>query len=281
MRLITLSALFRLTRFWNLVIIALAQYFAAIFLISSKANVFYDWRLFLLSLSTVLIAAAGYIINDYYDIKIDLINKPDRVVIGKSITRRYAILFHTFISSLGIILGFVLSWRIGAINITCVFLLWLYSNNLKRQPLIGNVLVAILTGLSIDLVNLLYDLHNTLVIIYSLFAFFMTLVREIVKDMEDMKGDYTFGCRTLPIIWGIRKTKWLLYFILTIFLAVVFILNLNYHLMPSYFLILFLFLPIGLLVIRLARADTKKEFYQLSQACKIIMLLGITSMVFI
>ena len=159
--------------------------------------------------------------------------------------------------------------------------LWLYSNNLKRQPLIGNVLVAILTGLSIDLVDLLYDLHNTLVIIYSLFAFFMTLVREIVKDMEDMKGDYTFGCRTLPIIWGIRKTKWVLYFILTIFLAVVFILNLTYHLMPSYFLILFLFLPIGLLVIRLARADTKKEFYQLSQACKIIMLLGITSMVFI
>jgi 4-hydroxybenzoate polyprenyltransferase len=281
MRLITLSALFRLTRFWNLVIIALAQYFAAVFLTSSNVNIFADWRLFLLSLSTVLIAAAGYIINDYYDIKIDLINKPDRVVIGKSITRRYAILFHTFISSTGIMLGFVLGWRIGAINMTCVFLLWLYSNNLKRQPLIGNVLVAILTGLSIDLINLLYNLHNTLVIIYSLFAFFMTLVREIVKDMEDMKGDYTFGCRTLPIIWGIRKTKWLLYLILVLFLLEVFLLNQNYHLMPFHFLIVFLFLPITLLVIRLAKADTKKEFYQLSQACKIIMLLGILSMIFI
>ena len=210
MRLITLSALFRLTRFWNLVIIAIAQYFAAAFLLHLNFSVFSDWQLFVLSLSTVLIAAAGYIINDYYDIKIDLINKPDRVVIGKSITRRYAILFHTFISSIGILLGFVAGWKIGAINFLCVFLLWLYSNNLKRQPFIGNLAVAVLTGLSIDMINLLYNLHNTLIIIYSLFAFFMTLVREIVKDMEDMKGDTTFGCRTLPIVGGIRRTKNLL-----------------------------------------------------------------------
>ncbi len=281
MRLITILALFRLTRFWNLVIIAFAQFFAAAFLLDLHLSVFRDWHLFALSISTLLIAAAGYIINDYYDIKIDLINKPDRVVIGKSITRRYAILFHTFISSTGILLGVVVGWKIGAINFLCVFLLWLYSNNLKRQPFIGNLAVAVLTGLSIDMINLLYNLHNTLVIIYSLFAFFMTLVREIVKDMEDMKGDTTFGCRTLPIVWGIRKTKNLLYVIILFFAIEVIAINKYYLLMPAYYFILILFFPLAILIFRLIRADTKKEFYQLSQLCKLILLMGIMSMIFI
>jgi 4-hydroxybenzoate polyprenyltransferase len=281
MHLISLSALVRLTRFWNLVIIALAQYFAVIFLLSLGYSALSDWRLFALSLSTVLIAAAGYIINDYYDIKIDLINKPDRVVIGKSITRRYAIFFHTSISIIGIAIGFLLNWKIGFINFVCVFLLWLYSNNLKRQPLTGNLVVAILTGLSIGLVNLLYQSPNRLVIIYALFAFFMTLLREIVKDMEDMKGDNTFGCKTLPIVWGIRKTKWLLYAITALFSVVVLILNFQFKLMPHSYFLAFLFLPMFVLIVRLIKADTKNEFYKLSQLCKVIMLLGIGSMVFI
>ncbi len=273
--------LFKLTRFWNLVIIAIAQYFAAAFLVRLNVSVFSDWRLFVLSLSTGSIAAAGYIINDYYDIKIDLINKPERVVIGKSIARRYAILFHTIISFVGILLGLLLSWKIGAVNFVCVFLLWLYSNNLKRQPFIGNFVVAALTGLSIELINLLYNQHNTLVIIFALFAFFMTLVREIVKDMEDMKGDTTFGCRTLPIVLGIRKTKRVVYFIIFIFSIVVLILNIQYSLLLAAYFIGFLLLPMTILMIRLARADTIKEFYQLSQLCKLIMLSGIISMLFI
>lgn len=281
MRFITLVALFRLTRFWNLVIIAIAQYFAAAFLFKIKQGVIWDWRLFVFSLSTILIAAAGYIINDYYDIKIDLINKPDRVVIGKSITRRYAILFHTFISSLGIILGTLVSLKIGLVNIICFFLLWLYSNKLKRLPFIGNLLVAILTGLAIGLVNLLYEVNNTLVVIYALFALFVTLVREIVKDIEDMKGDNTFGCKTLPILWGIRKTKWLLYLIIATFALVAIFFNITYNLLPPYYFVVILFLPLGFMVFRLVRADTKKEFYQLSQFCKVIMLLGIFSMMLI
>ncbi|MFN7328019.1 MAG: UbiA family prenyltransferase, partial [Bacteroidota bacterium] len=100
-----LVSLFRLTRFWNLTIIAFAQFFTAACLFQRGAGVFIDVWLFILSASTILIAAAGYIINDYYDVKIDLINKPERVVIGKSITRRYAIFFHTALSFLGVALG--------------------------------------------------------------------------------------------------------------------------------------------------------------------------------
>ncbi|MCA6380376.1 MAG: geranylgeranylglycerol-phosphate geranylgeranyltransferase [Cytophagales bacterium] len=273
--------LFRLTRFWNLAIIAFAQYFTAYFLFHQGLLVFADFWLFLIVASTVMIAAAGYIINDYYDIKIDLINKPDRVVIGKTITRRYAIFFHTVISVAGVGKGLLINWKVGAVNFVSVFLLWLYSNNLKRLPLIGNLVVALLTGLSIFLLSFLYEQYLPLVITYSLFAFFMTLIREIVKDMEDMKGDTTFGCRTLPIVWGIRKTKSFLYGTILAFSFLV--LWLDYHQLKLswiYFIPL-LFVPMSILFYRLLKADTKKEFFQLSQLCKIIMLLGICSMIFV
>ncbi|HNR74151.1 MAG TPA: geranylgeranylglycerol-phosphate geranylgeranyltransferase [Cyclobacteriaceae bacterium] len=275
----SLQALIRLTRFWNLVIIAMAQYFAACFLIDRA--LIWDWQLLVLALSTTIIAAAGYIINDYYDIKIDLINKPERVVIGKGIPRRYALLFHTFLSVIGIALGFLLGLRVAAIHLVSVFLLWWYSNNLKRQPFIGNFVVALLTGLSVWLVNVVYYENHILVSIYALFSFFITLVREIVKDMEDLKGDNTFGCKTLPIVWGLRRTKWVIYGLLMLFALVVMYLNYEYTKLPEYYFLIFLFMPLGLFVARLVVADTKKDFYWLSQWCKIIMLLGILSMVFI
>ena len=149
-----IESMLKLTRVGNLIIIALAQYFTAGFLIGM--HTLNDINLFLLSLSTVFIAAGGYIINDYYDVKIDYINKPHRVVIGKSITRRYAILFHIALSFAGIVLGFYLSWRIAGVNMLSVFLLWLYSNNLKRLPFVGNLTVAFLTGLAVFIIDVFY-----------------------------------------------------------------------------------------------------------------------------
>ncbi|MFM8832246.1 MAG: geranylgeranylglycerol-phosphate geranylgeranyltransferase [Cytophagales bacterium] len=274
-------SLFRLTRFWNLAIIAFAQFFAAVFLFRQGLHAFAHMWLYILSLATVFIAAAGYIINDYYDIKIDLINKPERVVIGKTITRRYAILFHTVISVTGVVLGFLINWKIGVINFVSAFLLWLYSNNLKRQPLIGNVLVSLLTGLSVFVLVFLYEQFHVLVFVYALFAFFMTLIREVVKDMEDVKGDNTFGCKTLPIVWGIRRTKVLLYVLIAILSCVVVLLDFYQLNIPLIYFVPMLFLPMAFLMVRLVVADTKLQFYQLSQLCKLIMLLGIVSMIFI
>lgn len=273
-----LQSLLKLTRFGNLVIIALTQYFTAGFLLGM--HTLNDLELFFLSASTISIAAGGYIINDYYDVKIDYINKPERVVIGKSITRRYAILFHVILSTIGIALGAYLSWGIALVNAVSVFLLWLYSNNLKRLPFIGNVTVAILTGLAVIVVDLFYRSDNSLVLIYALFAFFITLVREIIKDMEDLKGDNSFGCKTLPIIWGIRKTKILLYVILVTFAGIVVILNQLYRALPFKYHLIFLFVPLLWLLYRLVRADMKKDFTRLSIFCKVIMMLGILSMAF-
>ena len=116
---------------------------------------------------------------------------------------------------------------------------------------------------------------------YSLFAFFMTLIREVVKDLEDMKGDTTFGCKTLPIVWGIRKTKYFLYGVISFFSIVVLWLDYQELKISWVYFIPLLFVPMSVLVFRLVKADTKKEFYQISQLCKVIMLLGICSMIFI
>lgn len=274
-----ITAFLRLTRTWNLVIIGLTQYFTAWFLVDPSTA--YDPKLFLLCVSTVAIAAGGYIINDYFDIKIDLINKPDRVVVGRNITRRFAIFFHVALSLAGIAIGLYLSLKIGVINFFSVVLLWFYSSNLKRQPFIGNFTVAILTGLAVLVVDVLYPPHHPLITIYAIFAFFMTLVREIIKDMEDLKGDNTFGCRTLPIVWGLRKTKFFIYAILGIFSLTVILFNQFYTRLAAVYFIMFLFVPLASLVTGLARADMKRDFKWLSAFCKMIMLLGILSMALI
>jgi 4-hydroxybenzoate polyprenyltransferase len=272
-----LQPLLQIARFWNLVIIAVAQYFTVAFLVDPKLLL--DWHLAVLSASTMIIAAAGYIINDYYDVKIDLINKPERVVVGRGVSRRYAILLHTALNAVGILFGLVLNWKIAVVNFFSVFMLWLYSNMLKRLPFVGNLVVALLTGGSIAIVWLLYPFAGkTSLVIYSMFAFFMTLVREIIKDMEDLKGDNTFGCKTLPIVWGLRRTKNLIYLLTFIFVLSVFLIHGLVEPLPMLYFSAFLFAPVAWLMIRLVRADTKKDFYQLSQLCKVIMVLGIFSM---
>lgn len=275
----TFSALLKITRFWNLVIIGFAQFFAAYFLVGYYTVL--DWRLYALSLSTIFVAAGGYIINDYYDVKIDLINKPGRVVVGKSIRRRYALLFHTVLSAVGVALGVWLDWKIGLINFLSGFLLWWYSNFLKRQPFVGNMAVAALTGLSIYVVAVLFDPFNKLIIGYAFFSCFITLLREIIKDMEDLKGDNTFGCKTLPIVFGIRKSKMFMYGLAVLNVAFIVWFNYSYIGLSHWIPVAFILLPVLLMMVALSVADTVKDFYRLSQYCKIVLLLGVLSMILI
>jgi len=273
------TSLIRLTRLGNLLIIGFAQYFIAYFLVDT--NTLTDGKLLLVSVSTILIAAGGYIINDYYDVKIDYINKPERVVIGKGVPRRFAILFHTLFSVSGVAIGLVLSWQMAVLNFISAFWLWLYSNSLKRKPFIGNFSVAVLTGLSIYCLEVVYHSGNILILVYAVFAFFMTLIREIIKDMEDLKGDDTFGCKTLPIIWGLRRTKQFIYGIVVLFLITILVIHFYYVALPVKFFFILFFIPISFLIVRLVRADTVKDFWWLSNFSKVIMLLGIISLIFI
>jgi 4-hydroxybenzoate polyprenyltransferase len=281
-RRVLMRSFLRLIRAGNLLIIVLTQYLVRIFLVGPKEDWLRhlaDFRFFLLSLSTVLIAAAGYIINDYYDIKIDTINKPRRVVIGRILRRRHAMFTHSAFNALGIGLGLLVGLKVAVVNLLAAFVLWLYSNQLKRRPFIGNVTVALLTAASLLVIILYVPRNGFLVFTFALFAFFISLIREIIKDMEDLRGDATFGCQTLPIVWGIRRTKSLLYILIGSFLVILFTLSFYLREWIVFYFSLFVFLPTAWLTWRLARADTRREFGYLSTWCKIIMLSGVLSMV--
>ncbi len=281
-RRVLMRSFLRLIRAGNLLIIVLTQYLVRIFLVGPKEDWLRhlaDFRFFLLSLSTVLIAAAGYIINDYYDIKIDTINKPRRVVIGRILRRRHAMFTHTAFNALGIGLGLLVGLKVAAVNLLAAFVLWLYSNQLKRRPFIGNFTVALLTAASLLVIIVYVPRNGFLVFTFALFAFFISLIREIIKDMEDLRGDATFGCQTLPIVWGIRRTKSLLYILIGSFLVILFTLSFYLREWIVFYFSLFVFLPTAWLTWRLARADTRREFGYLSTWCKIIMLSGVLSMV--
>ena len=273
----------KLTRFPNLLIIAFTQYFTVFFLVGHPDHWFeklYDFQFFLLSFSTILIAAAGYIINDYYDIKIDYVNKPNKVVVGKLVNRRIVLASHGVLNFIGIAIGFYLSLSIGLLNFFAGFLLWIYSNRLKRMPFIGNFSIALLSSLSILAIAIYYQRNFSLVLNYAVFAFSIHLVREIIKDLEDIRGDLRFGSRTLPIIWGIRKTKYLLFVLILVFIGTLFYLShsLGNHILNLFFILLII--PIIYLIYLLYRADSQKRFHQLSSFCKLLMLAGIFSMIF-
>ncbi len=271
----------RLVRMTNLIIVVITQYFTRILLIGPRSewrSILADPDMFILSLSTVCIAAAGYIINDYFDIKIDIVNKPERVVVGRYLKRRWAMGAHQVLNVLGAAMGIFVSHWIFLINVLSITLLWFYSERYKRLPFIGNFIVALLTGFTLLILTAHYPANRHLVVIYAVFSFFITMIREIVKDMEDIKGDEAHGCRTLPIIWGIRRTKTFLYFWIGLFVITLFFMASTLKNFTLLCLFTMLLVPILLLVFRLMRSDTRKDFRHLSNLCKIIMVLGLLTM---
>ena len=159
--------------------------------------------------------------------------------------------------------------------------MWFYANQLKRTALVGNLLISVLTGLSVYMPVFLYGTAQETLLLYASFAFFISLVREIIKDMEDVKGDEEFGCKTLPIIWGIRKTKIVIYAVSLLFVGIISMILIRAELHTQLY---FLFFPAPLfvwLLIRLSKADTSTQFLQLSFLCKWIMVAGVISMIMI
>ncbi|MDN3202915.1 geranylgeranylglycerol-phosphate geranylgeranyltransferase [Algoriphagus sediminis] len=281
---ISMKGLFRISRPINLLMVAFAQFMAAYFLVITDQNgnpVAADPKLYLLILSTLIITAAGYMINDYYDVKIDYVNRPNEVIVGKTIKRRVIIVLHTFLNFSGIGLGYLVSPRIALVNFAAAFLLWLYSNELKRRPFIGNFVVALLTALAIFMVGIYYQKSELLIFTYAVFAFYLNLIREIIKDIEDRQGDRKHGCRTLPIAIGFRKTKEVIFVIAFCFVVSIILITLalNQKDLYLYFGGLGIFFLYFLYKIYLG--DRREHFTELSKYAKILMLIGTISMAFL
>ena len=307
-----LTAFFRLVCWPNLVMIAVTQvlfYFSLVQPLFSKGiyTRFDNLHFGLLMIASVLIAAAGYIINDYFDLNIDQVNKPDRTVIDKVIKRRWAIVLHLLFSFTAIIISLYIDlnsavfWLTGS-NIICAFLLFGYSITLKKKLLWGNILISALTAWVVIVCFLCYyksfycsncdqvyfTLYNTRFIrisfLYAGFAFVISLIREVVKDLEDIDGDNRYGCKTMPIAWGIPASKvfvavWLVVLIGMISIVQVYVLQFGW-IWSSVYCILLIIFPLIWILRKLFMAQVPKDYHELSSAIKFVMLAGLVSMIF-
>lgn len=301
-------AFLRLIRWVNLLIMAATQYAVYYCLLKPAIKSAFvppalsHQSFALLCLSTVLIGAAGYIINDYYDIRIDQINKPEKVMIGKIMRRRIALALHIGINALGLLIAFLVAWSVGMprlvfLHAIAALLLYKYSENYKRQFLSGNIMISLLTALVVIL-PLAFETKAIIklngiqpemagyvvkaVFVYAAFAFVTTFIREIVKDAEDLEGDLDSNCRTLPILLGTRRTKNLLaglLLLVELFLAGIFyIQSTSGDAISALYLFFGVMVPGLLTAWHILKARDKDGFSKASTWLKLMMTGGILSM---
>ena len=268
----SVKSFFSLIRLQNLIFIVITQYcfyylvMVPAFRQSGESVQPNGFNMHFLVLASVLIAGAGYVINDYFDLNIDRINKPQKLVIDRYISRRWAMFLHLILSTAGILLSAYVAFSLSA---------WV-------------ILVLLLSSFSWESGNL-FPLWSSpqneiykIAIIYAAFAFIVSLIREVVKDMEDETGDKKNGCKTMPIAWGIKSTKvfigvWILV-LFGMMLIILFNLLIAGWIAGVFYILLVLFPYLIQIYSRFAKATSKKDYTRLSRDIKIFMLAGILSM---
>ncbi|MEO8773295.1 MAG: geranylgeranylglycerol-phosphate geranylgeranyltransferase [Gelidibacter sp.] len=254
----------------------------------------------LLVLSSLCIAAAGNIINDIYDVETDRVNRPSKMIVGKSISEKTAnTLFITF-NVIGVLIGFYLSNLVGRSGFFAIFviisaLLYVYASYLKQSLLLGNIVISLLVGLSVlivgvfELIPVITAQNQTtqltffkILLDYAVFAFLINLVREIVKDLEDVDGDYKSGMKTLPIVIGRERTSKVVFALalLPLFGSMYYVATylFKFEMIIAYFIILII-APLIYIAIKSYSAKTKKHYHHISNMLKLVMLFGILSMI--
>ena len=258
--------------------------------------------IFLLMAATVFIAAGGYVLNDYFDVKIDAINKPERQIVGKTISRNAAMRFYQILTGIGIVCGLILafwghSFTLGFTFIVVPGLLWFYSASYKRQFITGNLIVAFLAALTVLVVGitqlafmqkefgkLIFETPIPMQCYgwiggFAIFSFLTTWIREIIKDIEDEKGDREMECRTMPIVWGVAKTRIFLYGLIGFTVIALFLVNEFFIQFPgtltTRYILFGIALPFSALIYLIAKSRTVADYHQASTLSKIIMLIGV------
>jgi len=210
-----LSALLSLVRWYNIFFLALAQYLAVIFVLNEPS----DWRWILLDpkvhaivFASLFSVAGGYIINNFYDLEKDLINRPDKTLYEKLLKQSTALRLYFLFALTGLALGISVSFNVFLFFAAFNFALWLYSHKLKKITFIGNLMAALLSITPFFAIFLYFHLEDLVILTYVSFLLLVIFIREIIKDLEALKGDVILGYPTLPVVLGLKRTKWLVAF---------------------------------------------------------------------
>lgn len=269
-----------LVRWHNLGLVALAQYLAAIFLLNpnkSFLQIIANPGLHFLVFSSGLIIAGGYLINAFYDMEKDLANRPKKLIMGRIISKSFALNTYLLFNFTGLLIGFVLGWRVFLFYGVFSFLLWFYSHKLKKMPFIGNLTATFLSVCSFFVVCVYFWQLSWTIVLYVIFLVLAELIREIVKDMEAIKGDIVFGYKTVSVVLGIEKTKSLIYGLMLLGVLPIFLVYKLQGWGPVMFFLLFAFFLWMIAALMLTYSKERKDFAAVNTLLKVIIVLGVLS----
>jgi len=277
-------SLLSVVRGYNIVIIVLAQYLAAIFIFSpekSLKEVIFNLDLYFIVLATICVIASGYIINNFYDSKKDKINKPIKSKIDSIVGQRTKLNIYFLLNFVGVGFALLVSWRAAFFFTVYIFLIWLYCHKLKKYPLTGLFSAATLAILPFFAIFIYYKNFSTIIFTHAAFLFFVLMIRELLKDLENIKGDIAQNYITIPVKYGEHFTKILITILIVFTLDPIYFLW-NYPeigMMKYYFY--FVGIIFALFLFLLWRANTKKDFVILHNIIKFIIVVGVLSLMLI
>jgi 4-hydroxybenzoate polyprenyltransferase len=238
---------------------------------------------FLVIISTILTAAAGYVINDIFDIEEDLINNPEKRIIARHITPKNGHIFYFILAAASIITGFFAGYTMLILVVVIGILLYFYSSDIKGEILWGNLLVAFMSGAVVFIADMgVFTRYTGYFAEFSLFAFLITVPREIVKDIEDIEGDKAQDYKTFPIVFGeIKSTRLAIIFMVMVIAELIYLMVTEGNLWYNLYSIILVIIPTIFIIYKLIIARDKVDFSQLSRWIKWLMLSGLLSVVFL
>ena len=282
--LLKVLSLFSVVRGYNILIIALAQYLASLYILAPKlplSDVIFDINLLVIVLASALVIAGGYIINNFYDAEKDLINKPRKSMLDRLVSQRFKLTTYFVLNFFAVFAASYVSFRAVLFFSAYIFGIWLYSHKLKKIPFVGNFVSATLAITPFFAVFVYYKNFESVIFVHAVFLFLLILSREMIKDLENISGDLAQNYRTIPIIYGVKISK-LLIAVLVVFtlipsLLLIFKFDIGYmHYFFAFCVALLLFF-----LLLLPKAATKKHYIWLHNILKLIIVAGVFSILLI
>ena len=282
--LMKIASLFSVIRGYNIPVIALAQYLSAIFILAPEKRaltVILDFNLFILVLASSLTIASGYIINSFYDSKKDLINRPNKSRLDRLVSQSTKLQIYFGLNFFVAAIALFVSFRAVVFFSVYIFFIWFYSHKIKKYPIIGNLMAAFLAVLPFFGILLYYKNFYEVIFFHATFLFLLLLIREMIKDLENIKGDLANDYKTIPIVYGELLSKIVITVLLLVTtIPVYYLINIfDVGYMDSYFYMCFIiFIFFGL---KLWKSNSKEDFLLLHNILKFIIVAGVFCIVLI
>jgi len=282
--LLKLLSLFSVVRGYNILLIILAQYLASIYILSPNLplrKVVFDTNLLAIIIASALVIASGYIINNFYDAEKDLINKPHKTMLDRLVSQRFKLTTYFVLNFLAVFVASYVSFKAVVFFSAYIFGIWLYSHKLKKMPFIGNFVSATLAISPFFVVFVYYRNFEAVIFVHALFLFLLILAREMIKDLENIKGDIAQNYKTIPVILGVRFSKYLIAVLIlfTLIPSLLLIFKFDVGNMVIYFIGCIVFLMLFLIL--LFKSDSKMHYVWLHNILKFIIISGVFSILLI